>query len=69
MFLLSATRDESVEYASAKYGHDASELARQTYGAAIHFGKAALCARCILNVKEIMKVSAKVALKGAKNDL
>lgn len=69
LLLLSATRDEAVEYVTAKYGHDASELARQTFGATIHFGKAALSARRILNVKEIMKESAKIALKGEKKDL
>lgn len=58
-----AAKEETVEYMNVKYGKDASELARKTLGASIEFGEAALSARRFLNVKHIIKASAKVALK------
>jgi len=61
--MANAAREETVEYMNVKYGKDASQLARKTIGASIEFGEAALSARRFLNVKQIAKASAKVALK------
>lgn len=61
--MANAAKEETVEYMNVKYGRDASELARKTMGASIEFGEAALSARRFLNVKQIVKASAKVALK------
>jgi len=61
--MANAAKEETVEYMNVKYGKDASQLARKTIGASIEFGEAALSARRFLNVKQIAKASAKVALK------
>jgi len=59
--LSSVTKDEATAFVAAKYGREAGELCRQTVGAAVHFGKAVLTARRILDVKSVIKESAKVA--------
>lgn len=58
-----AAKDEAVAYMDLKYGHDASELTRQTLGATINFGNTALSARRVLNVRKILTSSATVAIK------
>lgn len=66
--LIGTTKDEATAFVAAKYGFEASQLVRHTVGTAVHFGKAALIARRVLNVKEVLKESGKVAVsKTIKN--
>jgi len=68
--LSSATKDEATAFVAAKYGDDAGDFCRQTVGAAVNFGEAALAVRRVLDVKTVIKESAKVAAaKTMKNSI
>jgi len=56
-----ATKNEAAEFIAAKYGREAGDFCRQTVGAAVNFGKAALTVRRILDLKCVIKEGAKVA--------
>lgn len=56
---------EAVGFVAKKYGEEAADLARHTAGAAVNFGSAALTARRVVNVKKIVKSSAKKAAMDA----
>ena len=61
--LSNAAKKESIAYISDKYGKDAGELARNTFGATYYFGKATLSARRVLDVKKMLEASATEAVK------
>lgn len=54
---------QATSYVAKKYGADAAELARHTTGAAANFGRTALTARRVVNVKKLVKSAAKQRLK------
>lgn len=61
--MVKSAKAQSVAFVSLKYGEDAGELARHTAGAAANFGRAALTARRIVNVKAIAKSAGKQMVK------
>lgn len=63
--MVQAAKAQATSYVSAKYGESAAELARHTAGSAVNFGRTALTARRIVNVKKIAKSAGKSAVKTA----
>lgn len=68
--MVKAAKNQATSFVAKKYGEDAAELARHTAGSAANFGRTALTARRIVNVKKIAKSAGKSAIKTAvKNSL
>jgi hypothetical protein len=68
--MVQAAKAQATGFVAKKYGEDAAELARHTAGSAANFGRTALTARRIVNVKKIAKSAGKNAVKSAiKNSL
>lgn len=63
--VVKAAKSQSIAYVSTKYGENAAELARHSAGSAANFGRTALTARRIINVKKIAKSAGKNAVKTA----
>jgi len=63
--MVKAAKAQATTYVATKYGEDAAELARHTAGSAANFGRTALTARRIVNVKKIAKSAGKSAVKTA----
>ena len=61
--MVRAAKDQAVAFVATKYGKDAGQLARNTAGATANFGRAALTARRIVDVKKVAKVAGKQAVK------
>ena len=61
--LSTSMKKEGTAYVEAKYGKEAGELARNTAGATIHFTKAVLVTRRVINPKWVLKSGAKQAVK------
>lgn len=63
--MVTAAKMQATSFVATKYGEDAAELARHTAGSAANFGRTALTARRIVNVKKIAKSAGKSAVKTA----
>lgn len=68
--MVKSAQSQATAYVAKKYGHSAAELCRHTAGAATNFGRAALTARRIVDVKKVMKSAGKTMVKeGIKSSL
>lgn len=61
--VVKAAQDQATSFVATKYGEDAADVARHTAGATINFGRAALTARRVVNVKKIAKSAGKNMIK------
>mmetsp|Transcript_11948 Transcript_11948/g.18912 ORF Transcript_11948/g.18912 Transcript_11948/m.18912 type:complete len:365 (-) Transcript_11948:8-1102(-) len=61
--MVKAAQEQATSFVAKKYGEDAAELARHTAGAAANFGRAALTTKRVVNVKKMVKSSAKKRVK------
>ncbi len=68
--MVKSAQSQATAYVAKKYGQSAAELCRHTAGAATNFGRAALTARRIVDVKKVMKSAGKTMVKeGIKGSL
>ncbi len=68
--MVRSAQSQATTYVAKKYGQSAAELCRHTAGAAANFGRAALTARRIVDVKKVMKSAGKTMVKeGIKGSL
>ena len=63
--MVKTAKSQATSFVAKKYGEDAAELARHTAGSAANFGRTALTARRIINVKKIAKSAGKSMVKNA----
>ena len=61
--MVTEAKAQSTTYVEKKYGKEAAELARHTTGAAANFGRTALTARRVVNVKKLVKSAVKQRVK------
>mmetsp|Transcript_18122 Transcript_18122/g.43588 ORF Transcript_18122/g.43588 Transcript_18122/m.43588 type:complete len:190 (+) Transcript_18122:391-960(+) len=61
--MVRSAQSQATEFVAKKYGGSAAELCRHTAGAAANFGRAALTARRVVNVKKIAKSAGKQMVK------
>lgn len=68
--MVKSAQMQATDYVARRYGQSAAELCRHTAGAATNFGRAALTARRIVDVKKVMKSAGKTMVKeGIKTTL
>jgi len=68
--MVQSAQQQATSFVAKKYGMEAAELVRHTAGAAANFGRAALTARRVVNVKKVVKSAGKQMVKETiKNSL
>lgn len=68
--MVQSAQSQATSYVAKKYGKSAAELCRHTTGAAANFGRAALTAQRVVNVKKLVKSAGKQMVKeGIKGSL
>jgi len=63
--IVKSAKGEATSFVAKKYGEDAAQLARHTTGATVNFGRTALTARRVVNVKQMVKSNAKHLAKAS----
>lgn len=61
--MVGEAKAQATTYVDKRYGTEAAELARHTTGAAANFGRTALTARRVVNVKKLVKSAVKQRVK------
>lgn len=61
--MVKSAQAQATSFVAKKYGHSAAELCRHTAGAATNFGRAALTARRVVDVKKVVKTAGKQMVK------
>ena len=61
--MVKSAKGQTTSFVAKKYGEEAAELARHTAGAAANFGRTALTARRVVNVKTMAKSAGKQMVK------
>lgn len=61
--MVKSAQAQATSYVAKKYGKEAAELARHTAGAAANFGRAALTAQRVVDVKKLVKSAGKQMVK------
>lgn len=61
--MVKSAQSQATSFVAKKYGKEAAELARHTAGAAANFGRAALTAQRVVNVKKLVKSAGKQMVK------
>jgi hypothetical protein len=63
--MVTSAKSQATSFVDKKYGKDMAELTRHTAGAVANFGRAALTARRVVDVKKVVKSAAKRRVKEA----
>ena len=61
--MVKSAQAQATQFVDKKYGKEAAELARHTAGAAANFGRAALTAKRVVDVKKVVKSAGKQMVK------